>query len=145
MLSVENQKYLLSIANLYKEVAVVKVRENKSLDDEYDKPECIEVIENNDFEKYSYLDTFVRDKLMETLCDTFCFIDPSILWKLSDIVTNAIEDNNKACKNIHNADAIIAISKENKEFMRINSMLIKYARTLNPDSILPTKSNLNIY
>lgn len=133
MLSIENQKHLLNIAHLYKEVAVLSIRDDTILDDEYEKPECIDVIENNDFEKYSSMDTFIRETMMENLMDVFCFIDPDTLWKLSEIVVDRIEDNNRACSTLHNKDAIISIQRENKELQTINSMLIRYSRTLNPD------------
>ena len=137
MLSVENQKYLLSIANLYREAAILAVRKNQNLDDEYVKPYCIEIIENNDYTGYSKMNIPVKEEFMQTLMNTFCFIDPSMLFRLSDIVINAIENNNKASSFIHNTEAIMAIQKENKELQKINSMLIRYARTLNPDSELP--------
>ena len=135
MLTIDNQKYLLSLANLYSTDAISAIRKNEVLDDEYDKPECMDVIENNDFEKYSQLDTLVRDELMESLCDAFCFIDSDMLLRLSDIVINAIEDNTRVCKALHNVKAINAIESENKELQRINTMLLRYSRRLNPEIV----------
>lgn len=134
MLSIENQKHLLNIAHLYKEVAVLSIRDDTILDDEYEKPECIDVIENNDFKKYSSMDTFIRETMMENLMDAFCFIDPDTLWKLSEIVVDRIEDNNRACSTLHNRDAILCIQRENDRLKEINTMLIRYSRTLNPDN-----------
>ena len=88
MLTISNQKYLLSLANLYSTDAIKAIRHNQILDDEYDKPQCIDVIMDNDFEKYSQLDTLVREELMQELKTTFNYLDYDELTELSDIVLN---------------------------------------------------------
>ena len=137
MLSKANAQYLLSIANLYSCSAITAIRRNKNLSKEYlgekyIESACMDIIENNDYDKYCELNPPVREELEKTLIKAFCFITPETMLKLSDIVINEIENNNRACQSIHNVDAINAIREENKELQSINSMLIDYARTLNP-------------
>lgn len=132
MLTKTNEQYLLSIANLYSCSAITAIRRNQNLDDEYVKPYCIDIIENNDYAGYAKMNPLIKEEFMETLMKTFCFIEPETMLKLSDVVINAIEDNNRVCQTIHNVDAINALKEENKELQSINSMLIDYARTLNP-------------
>lgn len=137
MLSKANAQYLLSIANLYSCSAITAIRRNKNLTKKYDgndyvESTCIEIVENNDYELYSRLNHSVKEELEKTLIKAFCFITPETMLKLSDIVINEIENNNRACQTIHNVDAINALREENKELQSINSMLIDYAKTLNP-------------
>ena len=132
MLTENNEKYLLGIANLYSGSAVMAIRHNENLDDEYVKPYCIDVIENNDYESYSKMNLPVKEEFMQTLMNAFCFITPETMLRLSDIIVCRIEDNNRAGQTIHNRDAIKALEDENKELQKINHMLITYARTLNP-------------
>lgn len=132
MKTIDNQKYLLSIGNLYSTDAIHSIKNNKILDNE-DKEQCIDIVMNNDFKSYCELDTLVREELMDSLEEAYCFFDADALLLLSDLVIRAIEENNRAAKMIHNNDAIDVLDRENKKLQELNSKLIRYATKLNPE------------
>lgn len=70
MRSAKDQEKLLNKAYQNKDIAIEAIC-NSQLLDEDDINDCIEVIKRNDFMAYAYLDTIVRDHLMNILSDTF--------------------------------------------------------------------------
>ena len=70
MRTIELQKSLLEKGHLHIDDSIELVRKNKVLDN-IDKMDCIDVLQSGNFEKYCYLDTFVRDKLMDMLSKRF--------------------------------------------------------------------------
>lgn len=138
MLTVDNQKYLLTLANIY-QVDAIKAIENS---DYAKQPEEIvkqdikdftHIILNNNHNEYFSLDTAARDELMDILIEEFSFIDADTMMILSGLVIRAMQGNNKAIEGIYNPDAINALKKENKKLQKINSMLCRYAQRIDPE------------
>lgn len=143
MMTVDNQRYLIGVANLYSTDAIKAIKHSdyakQIKNPEYgdmikqDIDDFIDIVMENNFSKYQYLDTAARDGLMDILVEEFCFIDAEILMKLSDIVIKSIENNNKAAGIVSDKDIIKSIDIENKKLQRINSMLCRYAQRIDPD------------
>ena len=70
MRSAQDQERLLDIAHQNKDKAIEVICGSQLLDED-DINDCIEVVKHNDFEAYAYLDTIVRDHLMDILSNTF--------------------------------------------------------------------------
>lgn len=69
MRSAKDQEKLLNKAYQNKDIAIEAIC-NSQLLDEDDINDCIEVVKHNDFMAYAYLDTIVRDHLMEIISNT---------------------------------------------------------------------------
>ena len=143
MRTVDNQRYLISLASLYPQDAIEAI-DNSNYAKDIDNPVFGETVKadietfkhivlNNNFNEYTQLDTLARDELMNILADAFCFIDAETYMLLSDIVIRAMEANNRAAGIISNIEAIEALTNENEKLQKLNSMLIRYAVKTDPD------------
>lgn len=146
MLTIENQKYLIHLAHRFSTDAIRAIKRSdyaksvKNVKDtdvknliKSDIDNFFDIVTEDNYEKYCYLDTAARDEFMDILVELFSFIDAETLWYLSDIVLRAISANNRASQTIYNEKAITALQEENIKLKEINSMLIRYAKQINPD------------
>jgi tagatose-1,6-bisphosphate aldolase non-catalytic subunit AgaZ/GatZ len=138
MLTVDNQKYLLTLANIYSVDAIKAIKNSdyaKQPEEivKQDIKDFIHIILNNNHARYFNLDTAARDALMDILIEEFNFIDAETMMILSQVILRAMQSNNEAIKAIYNGDAIEALEKENKMLQGINSMLCRYAQRIDPE------------
>lgn len=138
MLTVDNQRYLLTLANVYQADAIQAIENSdyaKQPDDivKQDIKDFKHIVLNNNHNEYFNLDTAARDALMDILIEEFNFIDADTMMLLSEVILRAMQSNNEAIKAIYNKDAIKALEKENKKLQNINSMLCRYAQRIDPE------------
>ena len=70
MRSAKDQERLINKAYHNQEIVIKAICSSQLLDED-DINDCIEVVKHNDFEAYAYLDTIVRDRLMDILVNIF--------------------------------------------------------------------------
>lgn len=128
MRTVDNQRYLLNIGQLYSSDVIHVLMHDKVLDKQ-DISECIDIVMDNNFEAYTKLDTLVRDHLMDALADTFNFMDYEELMELSTIVLQYQQTLSK----INELTPHNNLDKELKQLQKINSKLCKFAININPN------------
>ena len=128
MRTVDNQRYLLSLAQLYSTDSCAAVR--RSAMDNDDKDDCYHVILNNDFPGYANLDTIVREHLMDILSEEFCFLDYEEYLFLSDSLIHYME----YLRSIPGLTPDIHKGMENtlKKLSDMNTKLLSYAKRINP-------------